>query len=105
MTPIRNTSIEGNTKTLILYLTEKSERDPGFSSTKINHLPFHCDFAAYRQLGRLITGYLKLPSGPATKAVRRTCDCPALSTEEFQIIGQVIEDLWQRSVDELRNSL
>jgi hypothetical protein len=58
-------------KELILYLATKSEGDPRFSSTKLNKLLFYCDFTAYRQLGRSITGhsYQKLPFGPAPKAV------------------------------------
>lgn len=58
-------------KELILYLAAKSEKDPRFSSTKLNKLLFYCDFAAYRQLGCPITGhsYQKLPFGPAPKAM------------------------------------
>jgi hypothetical protein len=58
-------------KELILYLAVKSEADPRFSSTKLNKLLFYCDFAAYRDLGRPITGhaYQKLPFGPAPKAM------------------------------------
>lgn len=56
---------------LILYLAAKSEADPRFSSTKLNKLLFYCDFGAYRQLGRSITGhsYRKLQFGPAPKAM------------------------------------
>jgi hypothetical protein len=56
---------------LILYLAAKSESDPRFSSTKLNKLLFYCDFGAYRQLGRSITGhsYRKLQFGPAPKAM------------------------------------
>jgi uncharacterized phage-associated protein len=58
-------------KELILYLATKSETDPRFSSTKLNKLLFYCDFAAFRQLGRPITGhsYQKLQFGPAPKAM------------------------------------
>lgn len=58
-------------KELILYLAAKSEQDPRFSATKLNKLLFYCDFAAYRQLGRPITGhsYQKLQFGPAPKAM------------------------------------
>lgn len=58
-------------KELILYLATKSERDPRFSSTKLNKLLFYCDFAAYRRFGQSITGhhYQKLPFGPAPKAM------------------------------------
>lgn len=58
-------------KELILYLAAKSEGDPRFSATKLNKLLFYCDFAAYRRLGRAITGhsYQKLQFGPAPKAM------------------------------------
>ena len=54
-------------KQLILYLAERSGDDPGFAATKLNKLMYFCDFEAYRQLGRSITGarYQKLPWGPA----------------------------------------
>lgn len=56
---------------LILYLAAKSETDPRFSSTKLNKLLFYCDFGAYRQLGRSITGhsYQKLQFGPVPKVM------------------------------------
>jgi hypothetical protein len=86
-------------KELVLYLTAKSEGDSRFSSDKLNKLLFHCDFTAYRQLGRSITGYSyqKLPYGPAPKAAQRAFDRSALSTEELRLADQVIEDLWESS--------
>ena len=50
-------------KELILYLAARSEDDPRFSSTKLNKLLFYCDFTAYRQLGRSITGHPGSASG------------------------------------------
>ena len=63
-------------KELILYLAAKSEKDPRFSSTKLNKLLFYCDFAAFRQLGKPITGhsYQKLQFGPAPKAMLPVLD-------------------------------
>jgi hypothetical protein len=72
MTRIREIATDDRKmKELILYLATKSEGDPRFSSTKLNKLLFYCDFTAYWQLGRSITGhsYQKLPFGPAPKAV------------------------------------
>ena len=72
MTRIREIATDDRKmKELILYLAAKSEGDPRFSSTKLNKLLFYCDFTAYWQLGRSITGhsYQKLPFGPAPKAV------------------------------------
>lgn len=62
---------DGKMRELILYLASKSEEDPRFSSTKLSKLLFYCDFGAYRQLGRSITGhsYRKLQFGPAPKAM------------------------------------
>jgi hypothetical protein len=77
---------------LILYLATKSEADPRFSSTKLNKLLFYCDFAAYRDLGRSITGhaYQKLPFGPAPKAMlpildqmKRDQDCVEIERDHF----------------------
>ena len=79
-------------KELILYLATKSEGDPRFSSTKLNKLLFYCDFTAYRQLGRSITGhsYQKLPFGPAPRAVlpilsqmQRDGDCDEVRKDYF----------------------
>jgi hypothetical protein len=79
-------------KELILYLATRSESDPRFSSTKLNKLLFYCDFAAYRDLGRSITGhsYRKLPFGPAPKAMlpildqmKRDHDCVEIEKDHF----------------------
>jgi len=79
-------------KELILYLATRSESDPRFSSTKLNKLLFYCDFAAYRDLGRSITGhsYRKLPFGPAPKAMlpildqmKRDQDCVEIEKDHF----------------------
>jgi hypothetical protein len=92
-------------KELILYLTARSEKDPRFSPAKLNQLLFYCDFTAYRQLGRSITGYSyeKLPSGPTPKAAQRASNSSAISAEELRLSDQIIEDLWESSADELRD--
>jgi len=89
-------------KELILYLTAKSEGDLRFSPDKLNKLLFHCDFTAYRQLGRSITGYSyqKLQSGPAPKAAHRATESSVLSVDELRLVDQVIEDLWESSADD-----
>jgi hypothetical protein len=93
MTRIRETGMDDRKmKELILYLAAKSEQDPRFSSTKLNKLLFYCDFEAYRQLGRSITGhsYQKLPFGPAPKAMlpilsqmQRDGDCEEIRKDYF----------------------
>jgi Protein of unknown function (DUF4065) len=52
---------------LVLFLCSRSEVDPRFGATKLNKLLFYCDFLAYVQLGKAITGHLyqRLPHGPA----------------------------------------
>lgn len=79
-------------KELVLYLASKSEKDPRFSSTKLNKLLFYCDFAAYRSLGKPITGhnYQKLPFGPAPKAMlpileqmKKDGECVEVEREHF----------------------
>jgi hypothetical protein len=79
-------------KELILYLASRSEGDPRFSATKLNKLLFYCDFTAYRQLGRSMTGhsYQKLPFGPVPRAMlpileemKRSFDCVELEREVY----------------------
>lgn len=56
-------------KELILYVANKSEDDPRFGATKLNKILYYADFAAYRTLGKSITGadYQNLSEGPAPK--------------------------------------
>jgi hypothetical protein len=58
-------------KDLILYLASRCEGDPRFTMGKLSHLLFYCDFTAYLQLGRSITGhrYEKLPPGQAPEGL------------------------------------
>jgi hypothetical protein len=72
MTLVNGTRVDDRKmRELILYLASKSEEDPWFSATKLNKLLFYCDFTAYRELGRSITGhaYQKLTYGPVPKAM------------------------------------
>lgn len=41
---------------LVLYIAEKSMRDPRFGATKLNKILFYSDALAYKRLGRTITG-------------------------------------------------
>ena len=52
---------------LIVYIAKQSADDPRFGAVKLNKILYYADFAAYRQLGRPITGatYRKLSEGPA----------------------------------------
>jgi hypothetical protein len=89
-------------KELVLYLTAKSKGDPQFSAAKLNKLLFYCDFTAYRQLGRSITGfsYQRMPSGPAPKSSHRASDSSRLSIDDLRLADQVVEDLWESNADD-----
>ncbi len=52
---------------LLLYIARNSEDDPTFGAVKLNKVLYYADFAAFRQLGKPITGatYRKLMEGPA----------------------------------------
>ncbi|MGH9510712.1 MAG: type II toxin-antitoxin system antitoxin SocA domain-containing protein [Terriglobales bacterium] len=54
---------------LVLFIAERSEKDPRFGAIKLNKLLFYCDFLAYVKLGRPITGhgYFALKQGPAPR--------------------------------------
>jgi hypothetical protein len=54
---------------LVLYIARKSEDDPKFGAVKLNKILFFSDFAAFRALGRPITGarYQALTQGPAPR--------------------------------------
>jgi hypothetical protein len=58
-------------KELLLYIARKSETDPRFGAVKLNKILFYADFAAYRLLGRPITGaeYQNLQEGPAPRVM------------------------------------
>jgi hypothetical protein len=121
MTRIREAQADDRKmKELILYLAAKSEGDPRFSSTKLNKLLFYCDFTAYRELGRSITGhsYQKLQFGPAPKAVlpilsqmQRDGDCDEVRKDyfgreqrrvkELQLADQILQELWESSASEV----
>jgi uncharacterized phage-associated protein len=51
---------------MILYLATRSARDPKFGKVKLQELMYYADFAAYRKLGRSISGadYFHAPNGP-----------------------------------------
>ena len=56
---------------LTLYIAKKSLSDRRFGAVKLNKLLFFADLAAYRRLGRTITGatYQRLPEGPAPRRI------------------------------------
>ena len=72
-----NTRMEGmsmiNKKLLelILYIAEKSKRDPSFGVIKLNKTLFIADFRRYGQVGKSITGadYIHFPLGPAPNGI------------------------------------
>ncbi len=82
-------------KELVLYLAEKSAEDPLFGATKLNKLLFFCDFLAYGQFGRSLTGarYQKLSHGPAPRQllpVQRELEAEgAASVQTRQFFNQV----------------
>lgn len=54
---------------LIVYIANKSKKDPHFGAVKLNKLLYYADFSAYRILGHSITGaeYQHLNEGPAPR--------------------------------------
>lgn len=80
---------------LLLYLAERSADDPLYGATKLNKLLFYCDFLAYGQLGRSLTGarYQKLPHGPAPRQlvpVQRELEQEgAVLVQERQFFNQI----------------
>jgi uncharacterized phage-associated protein len=54
---------------LVVLLADRSKSDPLFGAIKLNKLLFFCDFLAYLQLGKPITGqeYFALTNGPALR--------------------------------------
>ncbi|MHB8104067.1 MAG: Panacea domain-containing protein [Dehalococcoidales bacterium] len=60
---------ESKFKELVLYISNKCERDYDFGAIKLNKILFYSDFLAYSLLGEPITGaeYIALEHGPAPK--------------------------------------
>lgn len=58
---------------LILLVASESANDSKMGAVKLNKALFHIDFAAFRDLGRPITGqpYRRLPEGPAPVELTR----------------------------------
>jgi hypothetical protein len=56
---------------LIVYIAEKSEKDPYFGATKLNKILYHSDFRAFERFGVPLTGteYFRLPKGPAPRTM------------------------------------
>ena len=56
---------------LIVYISWRSRKDPNFGAIKLNKLLFFADTAAYRELGKSITGseYQHLPEGPCPRRI------------------------------------
>jgi uncharacterized phage-associated protein len=56
---------------LIVYIAWRSKKDPDFGAVKLNKLLYFVDAAAYRELGKSITGseYQHLPEGPCPRRV------------------------------------
>jgi uncharacterized phage-associated protein len=81
---------------LVLYIAKKSEDDPRFGNTKLNKILYYSDFAAYRRLGRSITGdvYQNLPNGPAPRhllAVFATLERSGAIDHERRSVGPYIQ--------------
>jgi len=58
---------------LIKYVAAQSINDPFFGRTKLNKILFFCDFLAYRDLGKSISGdtYVKQPYGPVPTHIEK----------------------------------
>ena len=54
---------------LMLYIADRSKEDPWFGATKLNKILYFCDFRAFAELGRPITGatYMRLSEGPVPR--------------------------------------
>lgn len=54
---------------LILYVSDRSQLDPAYGSTKLNKILFYADFLYYAKHGTSITGqeYMRLDKGPAPR--------------------------------------
>ncbi|MGH2586103.1 MAG: type II toxin-antitoxin system antitoxin SocA domain-containing protein [Dehalococcoidia bacterium] len=61
---------------MVVYIAERSRSDVCFSMTKLHAILFYSDFAAYRQLGRSISGaeYRHLSVGSAASELPATSD-------------------------------
>jgi hypothetical protein len=70
---------------LVLHIATRSQDDPRFGATKLNKILYFADFAAYRRLGRPITGarYQRLEEGPAPRQL--------LPARERMLDSQVIQ--------------
>lgn len=56
---------------LVIYLSARSLQDKKFGATKLNKLLYFCDFTAYVDTGKPLTGasYFRLGNGPAPKCM------------------------------------
>ena len=56
---------------LIVYVSQKSAKDPYFGAVKLNKILYYSDFRAFERFGVPITGYVyfRLPQGPAPRAL------------------------------------
>jgi len=61
---------------MVVYIAGRSRGDACFGMTKLQAILFYSDFAAYRQLGRSISGaeYRQLSVGPAANELPATTD-------------------------------
>jgi hypothetical protein len=75
---------------LIVHIATRSKGDPRFGATKLNKILYFADFAAYRRLGRPITGarYQRLEEGPAPRqllpARERMLDSRVIQLEQHE---------------------
>jgi hypothetical protein len=69
-----NTPPNPKLRELILYICERCANDPAFGMTRLNKDLFFTDAAAFKELGRSVTGasYQKLEHGPAPRAMMPT---------------------------------
>ncbi len=61
---------------MVLFISEKSRLDDGFSKTKLNKILYFSDFYSYIRLGRPVTGteYMKLDHGPVPRQIMPVID-------------------------------
>ena len=92
----RDVRDDAKLKDLILLISELSEGDEYFASTKLNKLLFFVDFLSYLQFGKPISGcmYEAMPEGPMVKSfyeVRREMEANQDLSVSKRLLGNYVQ--------------
>jgi uncharacterized phage-associated protein len=95
---------EDKFRELLLFIAQRSEKDPRFGALKLNKLLFYSDFLAYLKFGHPITGqeYFALENGPAPRYLVRVRD-QMVKSKEIAISRKTTFDGVQERVLALRD--